>query len=192
MKPKTDYLDPRWQKKRLEILQRDRFTCKYCESEEKTLHVHHKYYIKGRKVWDYHNSALITLCEDCHKDGHINKPKYVRDRIDSIRDMIIDIRDGMNSKYADRYFVELMLIHLKCDKKIPKHWVISGVDDFDVSCFGIEPIDILETAIYNNIKYDNFKEYATHVLMVGELVTAKELAFSNHELRTFLEGRANA
>lgn len=58
--------DPKWQRKRLEILQRDEFTCQYCQSSEKTLHVHHHYYIKERDPWEYHESALITLCEECH------------------------------------------------------------------------------------------------------------------------------
>ena len=66
----SDYLKPQWQKKRLEIMSRDEFKCVICGSEEKTLHVHHKYYIKGRKVWDYDNSILETLCCDCHKEKH--------------------------------------------------------------------------------------------------------------------------
>lgn len=34
------------------------------------LHVHHKYYIIGRKPWEYPNDALITLCSDCHEKLH--------------------------------------------------------------------------------------------------------------------------
>lgn len=59
--------DPRWQRKRLEILQRDNWRCTACASEEKTLHVHHRFYISGRMPWEYLNSALLTLCEDCHE-----------------------------------------------------------------------------------------------------------------------------
>ena len=32
----------------------------------KALNVHHKYYVSGRKPWEYDNDALITLCQDCH------------------------------------------------------------------------------------------------------------------------------
>lgn len=32
---------PKWQKKRLEILQRDEFTCQHFNDKENTLHVHH-------------------------------------------------------------------------------------------------------------------------------------------------------
>lgn len=60
--------DPRWQKKRLEILQRDEFACQLCFDTTNTLHVHHKIYHKSRNPWDYPAEALITLCEDCHHD----------------------------------------------------------------------------------------------------------------------------
>lgn len=62
--------DPRWQKKRLEILNRDQFTCKYCEETTKTLHVHHLDYNPNFNPWDIDISSLITLCEDCHKIIH--------------------------------------------------------------------------------------------------------------------------
>lgn len=58
--------DPRWQKKRLEILSRDCFKCRECGSSTETLHVHHLLYRKNRCVWDYEPELLVTLCEDCH------------------------------------------------------------------------------------------------------------------------------
>lgn len=68
------FLDPRWQKLRLEILDRDKFTCQRCLSTDKTLHVHHQYYLNdGRLPWEYHSSLLITLCADCHKDEELMK-----------------------------------------------------------------------------------------------------------------------
>lgn len=61
--------DPRWQKKRLKILKRDKFTCRDCKSTTKTLHVHHKIYSKiSIDPWEYEDFLLITLCEDCHKN----------------------------------------------------------------------------------------------------------------------------
>lgn len=36
--------DPRWQKKRLEIMERDEFACRDCGDKESTLNVHHTYY----------------------------------------------------------------------------------------------------------------------------------------------------
>jgi hypothetical protein len=60
--------DPRWQKKRLEILERDKFTCQYCGHDDLTLTVHHKTYNKKTEPWEYPDDMLITLCEGCHKD----------------------------------------------------------------------------------------------------------------------------
>lgn len=62
--------DPRWQKKRLEILERDNFRCKECGNDNSELHVHHKVYIRNRYPWDYHHLFLVTLCDDCHKKAH--------------------------------------------------------------------------------------------------------------------------
>jgi len=59
--------DPRWQKKRLEILSRDEFTCRHCFEDGETLHVHHLVYKRGQNPWEYDNEDLVTLCESCHE-----------------------------------------------------------------------------------------------------------------------------
>jgi 5-methylcytosine-specific restriction endonuclease McrA len=56
--------DPKWQKKRLEVLSRDEFTCKVCGCNTKTLHVHH--FVYDENPWDTKESDLLTLCKDCH------------------------------------------------------------------------------------------------------------------------------
>jgi len=58
--------DPRWQRRRLQIFERDNWKCRVCANEEITLCVHHIEYINGRDPWEYPDSYLITLCEDCH------------------------------------------------------------------------------------------------------------------------------
>lgn len=62
--------DRRWQKKRLEILKRDGFTCRMCGSEDNSeqLHVHHVFYRKGLAVWEYPDESLISVCESCHEE----------------------------------------------------------------------------------------------------------------------------
>lgn len=62
--------DPRWQKKRLEIFERDGWECTNCGNKDETLHVHHTYYLSGREPWEYPDGSLKTRCEMCHKDGH--------------------------------------------------------------------------------------------------------------------------
>lgn len=62
--------DPRWQRMRLEIMQRDDFLCQHCYCEGKTLNVHHSYYVPGRKCWDYPAWSLMTVCDGCHEELH--------------------------------------------------------------------------------------------------------------------------
>ena len=61
---------PKWQKKRLEIMNRDQFQCQCCMDKEDTLTVHHKKYIQGKKAWEYPDNLLITLCNPCHENIH--------------------------------------------------------------------------------------------------------------------------
>jgi hypothetical protein len=57
--------DPRWQKKRLEIFQRDEFKCIKCHDWQTELNIHHLKYSENNP-WDEPNNNLITLCKDCH------------------------------------------------------------------------------------------------------------------------------
>lgn len=59
---------PLWQKKRLEILQRDNFTCLNCGDNKSHLHVHHLQYLRFKDPWEYDNDYLITLCNKCHNE----------------------------------------------------------------------------------------------------------------------------
>lgn len=58
--------DPRWQQKRLLILQRDDWTCRICLNKNDTLNVHHAFYRRGLDPWEYPDHTLFTLCETCH------------------------------------------------------------------------------------------------------------------------------
>jgi hypothetical protein len=59
-----EYQDPRWQRLRLEIMQRDGFACVACGDATSTLHVHHIEY-QG-ELWATPPDRLQTLCESCH------------------------------------------------------------------------------------------------------------------------------
>ena len=86
--------DPRWQKKRLEIMQRDNFTCQLCGDQERQMHVHHKYYLDGKRPWEYSNNVLVTLCENCHNYIHNNIPT---------NDIGMKIGDVFELEYSDYY-----------------------------------------------------------------------------------------
>jgi hypothetical protein len=59
--------DPRWQKMRLKILERDEWSCNICGDDTSTLHVHHRHYLVGAEPWEYPEELLTTLCESCHE-----------------------------------------------------------------------------------------------------------------------------
>jgi hypothetical protein len=59
--------DPRWQRKRLEVMHRDQWMCTICINSTSTLHVHHRYYLPDKEPWEHPLDALATLCERCHE-----------------------------------------------------------------------------------------------------------------------------
>ena len=66
--------NPKWQKRRLEILSRDNWTCLVCGDTTSTLNVHHKWYEKGLDPWEYQDNCLATLCESCHNTEYSLQP----------------------------------------------------------------------------------------------------------------------
>lgn len=108
-KKKDDYgdslKDPRWQKKRLEILNRDDWTCQICGAKDKMLHVHHISYFRGRKPWEYDNDLLITLCEDCHADDKKN--------LDSIKFYLDSLRKHGITNYELSQLLEIVDINIQ-------------------------------------------------------------------------------
>lgn len=58
---------PQWQRRRLEIFERDGFRCTVCGADDAELHVHHRYYIFGRPPWEYEDESLLSMCGECHR-----------------------------------------------------------------------------------------------------------------------------
>lgn len=67
---------PKWQKKRLEILSRDNFTCVLCGDTETELHVNHLKY--KDEPFDTPNEDLETLCKHCHYLYHSVELKPIK------------------------------------------------------------------------------------------------------------------
>lgn len=65
--------NPKWQKARLETMQRANFACEKCGDKDSTLNVHHKNYKPGRNPWEYELSNFVCLCESCHEHIHEQK-----------------------------------------------------------------------------------------------------------------------
>lgn len=60
--------DPRWQKKRLEVLEGAGWMCSACLADDKELHVHHVRYRWNVKPWEYSDEELRCLCKTCHSE----------------------------------------------------------------------------------------------------------------------------
>ena len=58
---------PKWQRKRLEIMKRDKFQCTICHCKEKQLQIHHLYYLPNTMIWDYDNECYRTVCNIHHE-----------------------------------------------------------------------------------------------------------------------------
>lgn len=57
--------DRRWQKRRLEELERAQWVCEWCNCDDKTtLYVHHWVYVKD--PWQAPKGTLTVLCKPCH------------------------------------------------------------------------------------------------------------------------------
>jgi len=109
--------DPRWQKKRLEILELHDFTCINCNSKEKTLNVHHIKYKKNSLIWEYDDDELTVLCEDCHKELHFYK-KLIEESIPNdlytiskIANLLYDLKD----KWSNIETFRKILLHMDTD-----------------------------------------------------------------------------
>jgi 5-methylcytosine-specific restriction endonuclease McrA len=110
-KHKTQLLDPRWQKRRLEVLNNDNFQCQYCGNKEKTLHVHHFCY--AANLWDSPDEDLVTLCSDCHKIVHIKTFTKLESDLISALQMTTQIGKKDDEKWVGlmKYINEIILSH---------------------------------------------------------------------------------
>jgi len=85
MDENSKYLDPRWQKLRLSVLERDGWTCKICGDDVNTLYVHHRYYTPKKEIWDYDLDAFVTLCKSCHEEETFERKNAEDDLITSFK-----------------------------------------------------------------------------------------------------------
>lgn len=88
--------DPRWQKKRLEILDRDSWACQNCFDTKSELQIHHRIYKSG-DPWDIENRYLVALCKICHEDE--TKTGVYKEIIDELKTLFLagnvsDILEG--------------------------------------------------------------------------------------------------
>jgi hypothetical protein len=127
--------DPRWQKKRLKILERDEFACNDCGDTESTLMVHHLKY--AGDPWEIEDKYLITLCEDCHESEHESRKEAM---------------NCLNDKLSCYLSYELTSISIFLDF-IDSHTLPPG---FDAT---LDVIRFMFSGSNNHNLYDLWKEY---------------------------------
>lgn len=96
--------DPKWQRKRLEVMQAANWKCQICGDAKEELNVHHPDYDKGMEPWEYLNRSLQCLCKTCHTISHATKWKF---KIHSTR--VFEEREKELLRYIeDRFNLESM------------------------------------------------------------------------------------
>lgn len=98
--------DPRWQKKRLKIMERDNWTCRGCGRDDNQLQVHHLRY--SNEPWEIGDDDLITFCHECHESAEAS--------ISSIKDGLVKTQrisgvTGLDE--IDRIITELVALEPK-------------------------------------------------------------------------------
>lgn len=91
--------NPKWQKVRLEVMNRDNWKCTRCKKTDKTLNVHHTEYHKGKKPWEYDIKFLVTLCENCHGIEH---KEIAPENPDFVSQLVGTGKTGVEKSIADQ------------------------------------------------------------------------------------------
>lgn len=172
-----DYLDPRWQKKRLEILERDGFKCTECMDETKTLHVHHTHYENHLDYWDYSNDSYITLCEDCHS--------YVHKKIRSMTPMKIQRLSDLVFKFYDfscehrfymkdyNFYKDLVFEYITSDEG--SLYFNLHNDEMETDHL-INNFNIIQALLFYKVRRRNVKKLVDAWIQMDEICPPKEIA----------------
>lgn len=114
--------DPRWQKLRLKIMERDKWICCFCGDTQSTFNVHHLKY--HGEPWEAPESELITICEDCHYliSGY---------KIDIIRQNFLCKKITINArnKMVFTFYDDRLIVSKKVDSKKLEYVVEFSVSD---------------------------------------------------------------
>lgn len=117
--------DPRWQRVRLEVMQRDQFMCTHCGDDTATLNVHHLEY--NGDPWETPLKNLVTLCETCHEAETTERPGNEKLLLAAIKKAripyhaLLFIADGFENMakppYPEEVIASIIMFGLK-DKNI--------------------------------------------------------------------------
>lgn len=181
MNYKKKLTDPQWQKRRLEIFQRDKFQCCFCHSKTKELHVHHKQYLPGREPWEYDSKDLLTLCYQCHESDHITNGSITR--------FLNFIQIAKSCDTQDLKFHVANIPHTLTEEQ---YWTVMGV----ICERENQPIPLTGEVLFNLLSdygEDTLKEFASDPAEYGEETSemAKGILSERHKLKETSEDVSN-
>ena len=82
------------------------------------LNVHHKYYIKNKKPWEYKTDALITVCSNCHTKIHETKNIIIYENENFENPIITEkCEKCCGTGYLDQYHYYMNGICFDCNGK---------------------------------------------------------------------------
>jgi 5-methylcytosine-specific restriction endonuclease McrA len=108
---------PSWQKRRLEIFERDGWKCTRhgCGRSDLELHVHHTDYWPGKLPHEYPDEMLQTLCAICHEkeNGRDKTEKWLFQTLKNQGFTVFDILALTCKMDTDRQFVKNLLKEIR-------------------------------------------------------------------------------
>lgn len=145
MKEKNNYYEllkhPQWQKKRLKILERDNWTCQFCEETEKELQIHHKHYEYNKNPWDYEDEFLIKLCKSCHENETNEMKKY----------QSLFLREFKKKFRADDFRELAYFFHyFELDKNLSKNKNYRNLQRMSLAYECIQPINLIDEPTFRH------------------------------------------
>lgn len=113
--------DPRWQKKRLELLAKADWKCQEpgCrrwifqhtehvhippDVEAPSLEIHHLYYEWGRDPWEYPDDAFLVLCDECHEERQAIERHIKKELVKMLRSVPAPILEDIFGEMIEAKF----------------------------------------------------------------------------------------
>lgn len=101
-----------------------------CHCASRELNVHHQYYVKDRKPWDYPDFALVTLCAKCHAERHEDEERWIEGGGTKLMEweQQLDMIFGGNPAEAWRFWNVAKTIKAACDKGHERAYVFQIIE----------------------------------------------------------------
>lgn len=150
--------DPRWIARRLEILERDNYTCSVCGCDD-NLQVHHRVY-EELAPWEYKDEDLVTMCDSCHNNVHQEKGNTYRNYIKPYKFI---------SNHTNEETGEITKSICSSEVTSSKKILLEIDENYNEDpCLLLEAVNILATDISNITEFQNSGRIKINTTISGE------------------------